>query len=288
MRPSVLGALGAIVVIGGLAIWLAGTHRIGNRQAGLSEDSSAERTAAATSDLPAMVRKLPADISQRILARQALFLQMMGNLLAEPGSLFLLVDKDHPLAPDYEPADLVPLSDYSLSLTRKDLVLRKLIMPAVTTMANAAAADGVSLVFASTYRSYAYQRVVYDREVKLYGKTMADRESAVPGASQHQLGTAIDFNPISDDFGRTRASAWLVAHAEEYGFSLSYPKGYEAVTGYRYESWHYRYITPAGTRMQREFFDDVQQYLLEFLHDNYASFAGSDTPAAGTAPPAGG
>ena len=37
-----------------------------------------------------------------------------------------------------------------------------------------------------------------------------------------------------------------------------------------YESWHYRYITRPGALMQREFFSNIQQYLLEFLHDNRA------------------
>ncbi len=62
----------------------------------------------------------------------------------------------------------------------------------------------------------------------------------------------------------------MAAHAWEYGFTLSYPAGFEEVTGYRYESWHYRYVTRAGALMQREFFGDVQQYFLEFLHDSRA------------------
>ena len=63
----------------------------------------------------------------------------------------------------------------------------------------------------------------------------------------------------------------LAAHAGEYGFSLSYPRGFEQLTGYRYESWHYRYITRAGTTLRREFFDDVQQYMLDFFHENQAT-----------------
>ena len=61
---------------------------------------------------------------------------------------------------------------------------------------------------------------------------------------------------------------WVTLHAWEHGFSLSYPEGYEEVTGYRHESWHYRYLTRAGTMAQREFFGDVQQYFLGFLNDN--------------------
>ena len=105
----------------------------------------------------------------------------------------------------------------------------------------------------------------------MYGRETADRESALPGLSQHQLGTAIDFGMISDGYEKTSEGKWVTAHAWEYGFTLSYPQGYEQVTGYRYESWHYRYLTRPGALMQREFFGDVQQYLLEFVNDNRAT-----------------
>ena len=141
-------------------------------------------------------------------------------------------------------------------------------MPNLLAMAKAAKADGVTLVSSSGYRSYEYQRRVYAREVRMYGQETADRESARAGTSQHQLGTVIDFGSITDAFAETRAGKWLAAHAEEYGFSLSYPRDDEALTGYRYESWHYRFITVAGTRLQKEFFGDIQQYLLLFLNDN--------------------
>jgi D-alanyl-D-alanine carboxypeptidase len=141
-------------------------------------------------------------------------------------------------------------------------------MPAVLEMVGAAKRSGITLVFSSGYRSFEYQKYVYAREVKTYGQEVADRESARPGASQHQLGTAIDFGSITDAFAQSRAGKWLAAHAEEYGFSLSYPLGYEGVTGYRYESWHYRFITKAGTLLQKRYFDDIQQYMLEFLNTN--------------------
>jgi D-alanyl-D-alanine carboxypeptidase len=34
----------------------------------------------------------------------------------------------------------------------------------------------------------------------------------------------------------------LYENAYKYGFILRYPKGKEDITGYMYESWHYRYI----------------------------------------------
>jgi zinc D-Ala-D-Ala carboxypeptidase len=222
-------------------------------------------------DLQAMTRSLPQGVRTAITANQQDFLRLLADVLDQPADLFVLVDKSHTLAPDYEPDDLVSVKTYPLTVSWGDLFLRKAIMPAVMEMASAASAAGVTLVFSSGYRSFEYQKAVYAREVKTYGQETADRESARPGASQHQLGTAMDFGSITDAFAGTRAGKWLFAHAGEYGFSLSYPQGYEEVTGYRYESWHYRYITRAGVLLQRKYFGDVQQYLLLFLYQNRAA-----------------
>jgi D-alanyl-D-alanine carboxypeptidase len=223
------------------------------------------------SELRTLTAALPGSIRQRILGDAPRFLGLLSQALDEPCELLVLVDKRHLLPADYVPPDLVPLSRYPLVVSRNDLSLRKAIMPDAQALASAAQAAGVTLLFSSSYRSYDYQRVVYDREVKSYGHAAADRESARPGASQHQLGTAVDFGSITDAFAQTKAGRWLASHAWEYGFTLSYPRGYEKLTGYRWESWHYRYIGRPAARLQVEFFDDVQQYLLEFLHDHRAA-----------------
>jgi zinc D-Ala-D-Ala carboxypeptidase len=217
-----------------------------------------------------MIRLLPRAIQDRILANTEGFFQLVARTLDEPPELFLLVDKAHVLPSDFVPPDLVSLAGYPLSANRDDIKLRRAIMAAAVLMSDEARADGVTLLFSSGYRSWEAQQAVYQREVATYGQAAADRESARPGRSQHQLGTAVDFGSITDAFADTKAGKWLAAHGEEYGFSLSYPDGYEPVTGYRHESWHYRYVTRAGTLLQREFFDDIQQYMLEFLHANRA------------------
>jgi len=221
-------------------------------------------------DLQALVANLPGSIQQRIVSDPQSFLRLVAQVLQQPADLLVLVDKGHLLAADYVPSDLVSLEAYPLAVSRHDLFLRKVIMSDLLAMVAAARADGVTLLLSSSYRSYEYQKEVYAREVKSYGQAAADRESAQPGASQHQLGTAVDFGSITDEFAGTKAGRWLTVHAWEYGFSLSYPQGYEEVTGYRWESWHYRYITRPASRLQREFFGDLQQYLIEFLHDHRA------------------
>ena len=43
-------------------------------------------------------------------------------------------------------------------------------------------------------------------------------------------------------FETTKEFNWMQENAHKYGFILRYPKGKEEITGYTYESWHYRYV----------------------------------------------
>ncbi len=221
-------------------------------------------------DLRGMVGTLPPEVQGPILQDPAGFLTLMAQVLDQPADLLVLVDKSHALPAAYVPRDLVALQDYPSVTAWAGVKVRKAIMPAVLRMVSAAASAGVTITFSSAYRSYEYQRGLYEREVKQYGKEAADRESAQPGFSQHQLGTAIDFGQISDGYEKTAEGKWVTAHAWEYGFTISYPQDRESVTGYRYESWHYRYITRPGALMQRRYFADVQQYFLEVLNGQRA------------------
>ena len=154
----------------------------------------------------------------------------------------------------------------SYVISRNDLSLTPETEKILEVMASDAREEGITLVVSSTYRSYDYQKSIYERNVRLYGQEVTDRESARAGHSQHQLGTAIDFGSITDDFEYTKPGQWLFANAKKYGFSLSFPKGMEPVTGYRYECWHYRYIGVNACNLQEKWFDDVQQYMLEFIN----------------------
>mgnify|MGYP006294049845 CR=1 FL=1 len=223
------------------------------------------------------INSLPPLVQNKILTRPQYFLELIRQVLTLPQEYFLLVDKQHSLPADYAPEDLVSLNRYDLSVNRGDLSLRRVVMPDVLAMNEAAAAEGVGLLFSSTYRSYTYQEQVYNRHLAQLGKEQADRESAQPGKSQHQLGTTIDFGSITPAFADTAAGKWLKKNAWKYGFSLSYPEGMESLTGYKHEIWHYRYITRTGTRLEHHFFDGIQHYLLTFLHENRQFFTEKQT-----------
>lgn len=109
-------------------------------------------------------------------------------------------------------------------------------------MADAAAADGLSLWVCSGYRSYATQEYTYNYFVNDRGVAEADRCSARPGHSEHQTGMAIDVNTTSSAFEGTPEAVWLENNCYKFGFIIRYPKGKEDITGYKYEPWHIRYI----------------------------------------------
>lgn len=109
-------------------------------------------------------------------------------------------------------------------------------------MKAAAAAEGHKLYIASGFRSYATQTGLYNKYVANDGQADADRYSARPGHSEHQTGLTFDLNTITEAFGGTPAGIWVAEHGHEYGFIVRYPQGKEAITGYKWEPWHLRYL----------------------------------------------
>lgn len=210
---------------------------------------------------------IPVVIRQNIGNNAVSFLAELKRVLAaEKENLLVLVDKRHLLPEGYTPQNLVRMdTGRAYMINRKDLSLTKTAERALQEMALAAQRDGITLVVSSSYRSYTYQRNLFDRYVRESGEKEAERFSARAGTSQHQLGTVVDFGSISDEFAQTRAGKWILQNASKYGWSLSFPKGYEAITGYVWESWHYRYIGAEACALQQKWFDDIQQYMLEFI-----------------------
>ncbi len=125
----------------------------------------------------------------------------------------------------------------------------KLARKSFNEMAGEAKKSGIRLTTVSTYRSFDYQTTLYAKYVARDGKKAADRYSARPGYSEHQTGLAFDIGEVnqgkhwvSGSFGETKAGKWVAENAHRFGFIMRYPKGKESITGYMYESWHFRYV----------------------------------------------
>ncbi len=165
--------------------------------------------------------------------------------LVSLNSINILVNKKHPLPEDYVPEGMIAPD----VLCMKDgILLQKEAAEAIKEMFVAAEEEEIYLAIGSAYRSYAYQKTLYENYVKRDGEEAANRYSAKPGQSEHQTGLAADLAAsngncyLKDCFKDTEEGKWLKKNAWKFGFILRYPEGKEEVTGYIFEPWHYRYI----------------------------------------------
>ncbi len=173
-------------------------------------------------------------------------------------SIWVVVNKQRPLNPkSYAPNDLVSVGGGQQMRTEASTALMKLTA--------AAKADGLTISPLSGYRSYNTQVSVYNNEVATNGQTVADTQSARPGTSEHQTGLAIDVGGggcgVEDCFGNTAQGKWVATNAYKYGFIIRYTAGKEAVTGYRAEPWHIRYIgTALSTEMKTQNITTLEEF----------------------------
>lgn len=187
----------------------------------------------------------------------AIFSKDILNLAKEDPYFFYIVDKKYLLSEEYAPQDL---------MGKGKSAVREHTYNAFKEMQEAAKKEGLNIWILSGFRPYQRQEAIYQSSLKRRGQEHTSRYVAKPGASQHQLGTAIDINNVHDTFVNTKEYAWLKDNAGKFGFSLSFPQGQEEKTGYAFEPWHYRYITSEGTHLQKEYFNDSQVDFLDALN----------------------
>ena len=176
-----------------------------------------------------------------------------SNLSSENGKFskddwnLLLVNKQHPVPEEHT---------FELGTIAGAMKCDARILPELFAMLQAAKDDGVYLAVCSPYRDISRQEILFNRKIKMHmgngysyleAYKKASQIVTVPGASEHQIGLALDI--ISDDytsldegFANTKAGKWLKEHSKEFGFILRYPKGKEYITGIDYEPWHFRYV----------------------------------------------
>lgn len=181
--------------------------------------------------------------------------------LSKASSPLALINPTTKLSPeDYVPAKLVNVAGTSLTL-------RPEAAEAVEAFIADARVAGHQIKLLSAYRSYQRQAVLFNKYQAQYGTTYAERISARPGTSEHQLGLAADLGytnsraELKAEFGQTPAGLWIAEHATEYGLIIRYPQGKEEITGYKYEPWHVRYVgTEHAQAMQDSGAETLEEY----------------------------
>jgi LAS superfamily LD-carboxypeptidase LdcB len=191
-----------------------------------------------------------------------------GTVTLKGDDFLVLVNKSIGLPASYTPADLLKLQP--LVQSYPGAFLRKEAASQLVSMFNNAKASGYSLTVTSAYRSWSSQQATYTYWVRMVGTTNASQISARPGHSQHQLGTAVDLSAtnikdnLNADFGKSPEGLWLASNSYKYGYVLSYPAGKEAVTGYAYEPWHFRYIGVESANHLHSLGWDLETYLEKY------------------------
>lgn len=165
-----------------------------------------------------------------------------------------LVNLQYRLPEDYKPTLQAAVEGSSVQLDAR-------VAPFYAEMYAAAKADGCTLTPYSGYRTYARQQENFDRKVAYYvSQGLSEAEATAQtqtrilpaGASEHNMGFAMDIVSASADFISTKEFSWLSAHAHEYGFILRYPENKTEITGVMYEPWHWRFVgKEAAAEMQK-------------------------------------
>ncbi len=160
----------------------------------------------------------------------------------------ILVNKTHPLPQDYWPEDMVQVEYRVTGFGKETGWMRPVASEALSKLIEAADAEGYKIAVRTAFRSYDYQKNLFNSYAAREGEAKANRYSARPGESEHQSGLCCDVSSpsvswqLSYQYGETAEGKWLYDHAHEFGYIVRYLQEKEDITGYVYEPWHIRYV----------------------------------------------
>ena len=177
----------------------------------------------------------------------------------------VLVNKTWQMTSSYVPTDLTVVERYVQGVgdpSQYTNTMRRVAAEALNVMLDSAASQGYDMKLRTGYRSYSYQKNLFDSYARNHGEAEANKFSAKAGQSEHQTGLACDLGAASqgyelrDDFGESPEGKWIRDHCWEYGFILRYTDGTLTEigrhTGYIYEAWHVRYVGKEAARIITE------------------------------------
>ncbi|MBR3233204.1 M15 family metallopeptidase [Candidatus Saccharibacteria bacterium] len=135
--------------------------------------------------------------------------------------------------------------------------------------------EGIQIELDSTYRSIEEQQEIWDRwsaDPEL-GPDYCEKYLAKVGYSEHHTGLAIDILIVKPDgyvendneemLADTETFAKIHQHLAQFGFILRYPPEREAITGYNYEPWHFRFVGEDVAKTITENHLTLEEYLAQ-------------------------
>ncbi len=194
-----------------------------------------------------------------------------------------LVNNWNLLDADFVPNGLVRVGDEIEG--RSELQINSTVRAAYLVMQQDMRTTGIKMpMLISGYRSFAYQKELYDKKVAQLGA--GQKVTAVPGTSEHQYGASIDISTdgtCQNDFGETPAGKWIAANSYKYGFVVRYSVDKKELTGINFEPWHIRYVGVEHATKMYEMGYCLEEYV-DYLRANYPNAIDEVSPDQYPAP----
>ncbi len=188
----------------------------------------------------------------------------------DPNSLTALVNKHRYINEDYEPDDLVDMSDEYANNYYRQMQLRSEAYEMFKKMVDAAKEEDIKFYAESGYRTFNFQRTLYNNYVNVNGYAKANLYAAKPGFSEHQLGTAIDVANIYTIDKDDVEYKWIQRNGYKYGFVFRYTEEWQDLTGFGEETWHIRYVgVDVATKMHKENIS-FEEYWIKYVNKKEA------------------
>ena len=196
----------------------------------------------------------------------------------EPVIVPKLVNTEYTITADYVPTNLTTLNNEVKGTA--SLQINETVFEAYKVMyADIMEAENVPTpIVISAYRSYAYQKQLYDKKVAQYG--VGQKVTAVPGTSEHQYSGCLDLSTdgtCQNNFNQLPTGLWIKENSYKYGFVVRYPEGKGEITKINYEPWHIRYVGVEHATKMYELDMCLEEYV-DYLRENYTNTVEEESP----------
>ena len=218
------------------------------------------RIAQSTNAMPGTKKVSLEDLFSQIQAGEMKTLNIIVKADVQGSADLINSDPSHLLSSSYTP-DVSEIQG-----TQYHMMFDSAALPHLEEMLQDLRDNGFNVYIGSAYRSYSYQKQLFDgmayslavnmgiegKEIWLlpeYQKAVEKARTITmePGASEHQLGLAVDIydrhynSPLVYENMNQKFYTYLDSICAKYGFIKRYPTRKLLLTGWD-EPWHYRYV----------------------------------------------
>lgn len=187
----------------------------------------------------------------------------------EPDNLNVLVNKNWYLPEDYEPEDLIWVTEeYAV----RGMRLRKEAANNAVKMCMNGLEEGYAFFISGAYMDYVSVGNAYNHYSLNEGETFADLQVGKAGFSEFQTGLSINVAATYEkyeDFRTTECYRWLKDNCTRFGFIERYPLGEEDITGCAEDASYYRYVGRELAQNVKDSGLTYDEYYCLFLKDWY-------------------